>query len=189
MHIGRYNPDFLNNVWKPEVKSRHLNMSGLNLFIQQNATQLYASIDKTKEYEPIENEPNLLLMEIANGTLEGTSSLSVEYNPTTGETSFDWNPKCYTNGQSTDTAYGVVIAKPLLESYGRNGNWQPALIMYGPTQFAGQPTRGGLGTGKGILTLPEGLDATNLSAFLFFFKVVTNGTNIRSPSLSTQVTT
>jgi hypothetical protein len=194
MHIGRFNPDFLDDIWKPEVKARHLNMSALNLFVQQNATQLYASIDKTLEYDPITNSPNLLLMEMSQGILEGTSSFSAEYNPGTGQIDFTWNPDHFRDGSDSDYVYAVVIAKPLLESYGRNGNWQPALTMYGPIMLANfYPSPPGLpktrGNGSATWNMPPGLDADDLSAFLFFFKVVTtNGTNLRSPSLSTQVT-
>jgi hypothetical protein len=180
MHIGRYNPDFIEDIWKPEVEARHLRMSGLNLFIQQNATQLYASIDKTKEYDPLSNTPDLRKMEISQGILEGTKSFSVTYSA--GTLWWTWNTEHWGNGKDTDDVYGIIIAKPLLESYGRSGNWEPALKMFGPEKIGTRIT------GHATWNIEPDLIADDLTAFIFFFAIVTDGKNIWSPSSSKQVT-
>jgi len=187
MFIARASPTWLESIWGAEVKSRHLRMSGINLLEKANVSNLYGSMDKTLEFDPITNTPDLTKLVVAIGELEGTQSLTCSYNPTTGVVSFVWNKNCYTNGKATDIAYGMVIAKPILNSFGEAGNWEPALRVFGPTQLTGQPTRGGLGTGTGLLSIPQYLYSPDLIGFVFFFTVVEER-NLYSVSISAQST-
>jgi hypothetical protein len=203
MHMGRENPDFLTDIWKPEVKSRALNMSGLNLFCKENITQLYASLDKTLEFYsaeenqiPVEvlptNTIDITQMVVAEGILEGTSLLSATYDTATGYVELTWSPTCLKDGLATDIAAACVIQKPVFESIGRNGNWQPALkLWYFPT-FPRSPLPPGPAKtrtdGSGTLAIATGLDAANLTAFIFFFQQGSIKTLV-SISLSTVVTT
>jgi len=188
MYAGRQNPIiWIEQIWGEECKSRHLRMSGLNLLVKANVSNLYGSMNKNIEFDPITNTPDLTKLVVAIGELEGTQSLTCSYNPTTGVVSFVWNKNCYTNGKATDIAYGMVIAKPILNSFGEAGNWEPALRVFGPTQLTGQPTRGGLGTGTGLLSIPQYLYSPDLIGFVFFFTVVEER-NLYSVSISAQST-
>ena len=188
MHMGRHNPDFIAKIWKTEVEARHLNISGLNLFCKSNITQLYASFDKTLEFDPITNSPDITKLIIATGILEGTSELTATYDTATGNVVFTWNPEHYANGADTDYAFFVVVKKPLLESYGRWGNWQPALAMY----YFAFPAPPALPTsrveGTSTRTIDPGLDAANLTAFAFFLTTAQDPRLI-SISASSVVTT
>jgi hypothetical protein len=188
MHMGRHNTEFIDFVWNTEVKARHLQMGGLNLMAKENITQLYGSIDKNLEFDPVTNSPDITKMIMSTGILEGTSSLSATYNPTTGIAALTWDTDHYTNGADTDYAGFIIVKKPLLESYGRAGNWQPALAMYFQKYNPppGLPYTRASGTGE--IAIDTGLDPDDLTAFIFFFTVATDKTLI-SISLSSVVTT
>jgi len=167
--------DWIFPIWKLAAQRRHLQMSGLNLLLKDNITTLYASMDKTIEYDPATNKPDLTKLQMSTGELEGTNSLTCTYDTATGLLDFVWDQNCYANGQASDIAKAIILAKPLLDTIGRDGNWEPALMMYGPTGLTNQVTRGGFGTGHGHMTIPAGYDAADLTAFIFFFAITNHG--------------
>jgi hypothetical protein len=190
MNAGRQNFEgFLDLIWGAEARARHLRMSGLNLFIKENATALYASMDKTIEYNPPTNDVDFKVLLMSQGILEGTTDFSCNYNSGLGQLNLTWQNGHWGNGSDTDTVQVIVLAKPLLQSFGRMGSWMPALKLFGPlTPTTGFPpvacTRA---VSSGKCMIQPGLTAANLTAFLFFFAVMDYKT-VFSKTLSLQVT-
>lgn len=186
MFMGRHNPTFLHAVWKNEVDARKLDMGALNLFCKSNVTTLYASMDKALEFDPITNSPDLAQLKMAEGILEDTKTFTATYDTATGEMVFTWNADHFTNGLDTDYAMFAVVKKPILEEYGIDKNWEPALAMY----YLGFPTPPALPSsrvdGTDTRDIDPGLAAADLTAFIFFFTAITAPRYI-SKSLSVQV--
>lgn len=172
-------------VWSPLTVSKGLKMSGMNLFVKRNDANLFASMDRTLEYDPVTNTPDLKVLQMSEGELEPTQEITTaEYNTATGILNLAWDITCYGNGLPTDKTYCIIAKKPLLDSYGEFGNWQAALTLFniGEIGVRGEPFM------PIPITLPPGLDAADLTVYLFFFAVIENK-NTWSPSLSIQVTT
>lgn len=184
MHISRDAPTFISDVWKLEANSRKLMMSGQNLIMQANISQLYASFDPTIEFDPVTNTPDLTKLVMSQGILEGATGFGATYDTGTGIVTFEWDPAHYQSGKDDDFVSFVILAKPILESIGRAGNWKPALKIYyfknGDPPPAVAPVRA---DGTGQVTIDTGLDPNDLFGFIFFFQVTALKT-ITSESIS-----
>jgi len=188
MKTGRdHMDDWIHPVWTPEAKDRRLSMSGLNLMTKSNITALLASLDKTTEfYSPEENQIpvetlptntiDLTKMQVATGELEGTGAFTCTYATGTGILAFTWDATIFGNGKDTDTAHAIIIAKPIFNSIGRNGAWQPAMQMW-TMDIYHHPADATRVDGDGTGEIPIGLDPTLLTAFIFFSQVTFSKTN------------
>jgi hypothetical protein len=194
MFMSRNNPEFIQTVWKSEVKKRDLNMSGNNLLTKANIATLYASMDRDAEFDPITNTPDLTKLVMSMGTLEPTKAITAKYATGTGIVTLTWNTDHFMNGADTDAVSCVIVKKPILEEYGEFGNWRPALSMYYiPIVATAYPTPPGSPKsrkdGGGTVTIDSGLTATDLTAFIFFFQSRLDLTHDeQSGSVSVQVT-
>jgi hypothetical protein len=198
MKTGRdHMDDWIHPVWTPEAKARHLLMSGLNLMVKSNLTALLASMDKATEfYSPAENQIpvealptntiDLKQMQVATGELEGTQSFTCTYATGTGIVLFTWNATIFGNGLDTDSVWAIILAKPVFNSIGRNGAWQPALQAY-PLRVAHEMTDATRVDAHGGGAIPAGLTPADLTAFIFFSQVTFSKTN-HSDSKSAVVT-
>jgi len=183
--------DWIYPIWTEAAKKRHLQMSGMNLLLKTNITNLYASFDKALEYDPITNSPDLTKLQLSIGDLEGTQSLTCTYKTDTGITDFSWNGQIFSNGNISDDVYGIILAKPLLQSIGREGNWEPQLTMYGPHRLTtpGVPPHPSTRQdGTGYTVIPADLDVADLTAALFFCQLAPNGKNEYSSTRASNVT-
>jgi len=162
------NMDWIHVAWTPETIRKHQPMQGINAFLKKNLVNFYASLpNKDQEYDPITNAPNLLTLRVADGPLEPTPEIKkAEYDTGSGELDINWDTSVTYNGNAGDTAYGLVLALPLLDSYGRYGNWQPALSI----QFFG--TIGVRSMPTSPIQLDPGLDPDNLYFFVFFYSEI-----------------
>jgi hypothetical protein len=144
-------------------------MSGCNAFVKLNANRLLNSMDKTLEYEPDTNCPDLSVIYVSDGDLESTVSLAATYDTATGDLVSTWDTSCYTNGAETDYAWLIVFKKPILDfGTAGDGSWLPTLSMYGPYQAEPPSPAADRNDGTETWTLPTGLDADNLTAYIFF---------------------
>lgn len=166
-YISRINLEtFINVIWDKFVNQHQYKMTGSNAFMKANAANLFASMPHIdQEFDPTTNSPDLKVIKVSDGDLEPTSNIiAATYNTGTGVLGLTWNTTCYTNGQASDQAWIIALRKPILDSWGRWGNWMPALFMYGPTQssLSNRVNSGG------SITLPTGLTAADLTAYLYF---------------------
>lgn len=175
---------WIHQVWNPLSEDKGMIMTGINLFLHQNVNTFYASMDRTLEYDPVTNFPNLKVLKVSDGELEPTTVVNgllktyPEYDPGTGELTLGWSTKCYKNGSADDKAWIIVAAQPLLHSYGVEGNWQAALTI--PIIDISHTRGDGL---PGVtLTMATGLTPANLYVYVFFSKEL-----IFSPSQSSHV--
>jgi len=179
-YLGRMNLVKWIDVIFEDYIMRHgiTNLSGLNLMVKENASLLWNSIpNKDQEYNETTNAPDLKVMQVSKGDLEALTSFeAATYNPGTGVLSLTWGNTHFTNGLDTDKVYCMVAKKPILNT----ATWKPTLFMYTPTDTT--KTRV---DGSGTVTLPAGLTAADLVAFIFA-KDVAN-TYGYSASLSRQV--
>jgi hypothetical protein len=166
-HIGRMNlTNWMDPVWG-DYNLRHgvTNLTAMNQFIRNNASRLYYSLpNRDQEYNSTTNAPDLTKMLVSKGDLESTPIMTAVYTSGTGALEITFSSTCYTNGLPTDLSYAMVAKKPILESTGVTGTWAPKLFCY-------PPSRGDSKTrtdGKITLTLPTGLTAADLTAYLFF---------------------
>lgn len=155
-------------IWGDFVKRRALTMTAINAFVFRNAARLYGSIpDRTLEFDPATNAPDLLQMLVSDGDLEPTSEVvSAVYTALTGTLVVTFKPEIYENGLGTDIVFVVVAKKPLLESVGEVGTWYPSLYLY--------PFNTGKPRVDGVVTvmLPMGLPDADLIAYVFFADVL-----------------
>lgn len=167
-YVARTNlSNFINIIWYDYVQKHALVMTPSNAFVQKSAALLYYSMPNIdQEFVVGANEPDLKVIKMSDGDLEGTPILTAVYVPGTGVLTVTWDKTCYTNGLPTDLTWIVVAKKPILESVGRNGTWMPKLFMYGPYN---PPA---LGTTRAaevaVYPLPIGLTIADLTVYLFF---------------------
>lgn len=169
-YISRMNlENYIYAVWEPWCKKLGLIMSGTNALIKENASALLESMtNKAAEYDPATNTPDLKVLNMARGDLEPTPELTtIVYDPADGGVTGTWNKTIKSNGADSDIAHLVFLRKPLLESYGRYGTWEPALILHYPAILVEINRDDGAGADFGNI-LPVGLDADDLTAFIFF---------------------
>lgn len=192
-YIGRYKMStWIYPIWEALVTKRDWTMTGINAFVRRNAALLLTTMDRTAEFiqdsaDPNYNAPDLAKMLVSDGDLEPTAEITAAtYDTATGDLVVTWDPSVFTNGSDTDYAFLMVAKKPILESVGRDGTWYPALFMYGPfhTELPGVPEVRADGTMT--YTMPVGLDAADLTAFVFFRDV--EDVIGYSPSLGLQAT-
>jgi hypothetical protein len=171
-YLGKMNMEnLIFPVWDQYRKKHKKPLSGMNLFMKANVKRLFFSMPHTdQEFDETTNSPDLTQLLISNGELESTPITSATYAPDTGYLTLHWSNVCYKNGNQTDIPYAAVLKKPILESYGYpDGTWQPALYLYGPMLPKDQETLNlSRHSESAIFTLPPGLTATDLTAFLFF---------------------
>jgi hypothetical protein len=169
-YVARMNlSTFIYLIWEPFVQKHQFLMTGSNMFIKRNSANMLNSMpDKTAEFDPATNSPDLLVLQMSDGDMESTEEFtSAVYNTANGNLTVAWNTGKYTNGADSDLAYLVILKKPIVESYGVSGTWEPALYLYGPFQPAGTLRSDGVGATIPAL-LPIGLTAADLTAFVFF---------------------
>jgi len=163
---------FTSVIWNPLAKNKRDPMSGANLFVKKNAARLFHSMPHTdQEFDPDTNSPDLTTITMSDGTLENTPILTATYDAASGELAITWNKTCYTNGNQDDYVYIAALKKPLLNSYEYpDGEWEPAIHLYGPEWVGGEPPAvpKERKDESASITLPTGLDADDLTAFLFF---------------------
>jgi hypothetical protein len=190
-YIGRTNlQTFIFPIWERLCKLLHWKMSGANALIKLNANRLLNSMpDKTTEFEPDTNSPDLKEIYVSDGDLEGTNSLTAVYDTATGDLVLTWDTSIFKNGLATDYPWFVVFKKPIID-YGTDGDgsWLPTLFMYGPWQAEPPAVPAQRDDGTETWTLPDGLDADDLTAFIFFVDGAPPGTIGWSRSQSCQVT-
>ena len=158
-------------VWERLARRKHLSKSGVNLFVKANARTLFTSMPHIdQEFDPTTNSPDIKKILMSDGILEPINTIvGGHYDTANGKVSVQWNSTCFTNGQPDDYAYIVVLKRPILEGYGPDGNWKPALFMYGEAKLPEPPaTPRERQNGDMDITIPIGLQATDLVAFLFF---------------------
>jgi len=165
-YIGRSNlQSWIDIVWG-DYNTRHPNhkhpVTNMNLFVKQNAGRLLASMpNKAAKYNAASNAPDLTQMLVSYGDLEATSAISsAAYTTGTGALVISFASAAYTNGLPTDLAYAMVAKKPILEA----GTYKATLFIYPPSR-GDNKTRT---DGEITLTLPTGLTASDLIAYVFF---------------------
>lgn len=187
-YVARFNlTSWIRPVWEELVTKRGWTMTGTNAFVRRNAATFFSSMLRTAEYVVGLNEPDLEDLLVSDGDLEGTTAGGATYVPGTGVLTVTWTASVFTNGAADDQAQVIVLKKPLLESVGRDGTWYPALFAYpfipAPPSPAFPAERS---AGTVDVTLPTGLAAADLVAYVFFRDAA--GTIGYSPSLARQVT-
>jgi hypothetical protein len=162
--IGRINLSTWIDVIYSDYLTRHgrTDITGLNLFIKQNAAILYASMsNKAAIWNESTNKMDLLQMLVSKGDLEPVPSItSAVYTTGTGALVIAFDTSFYTNGLATDLAYVMIAKKPILNVV----NWEGSLYMFGPTR-GNTKTRA---DGTVTVTLEAGMTATDLTAYVFF---------------------
>jgi len=179
-HIGRMNLTLLiDNIWTDYCIRHNIhNMTGLNLFVKSNQSNLFNSIpNKSSVWVEASNAAILTNLKVSKGDLESTPILTAVYTGTTLVVTFA--ATCYTNGAGTDLVYVACAKKPQLNVL----SWEPLLFLYPPSRGNSKTRTDATVT----LTLPAGLTASDLTAFLFFKDAA--GTIGFSDSTALQVTT
>lgn len=174
-YIARMNlSTWIYPVWEALCTKRAWVMTGTNAFVRRNAATLLTSMDRDTEYDET-NQPDLTKMLISDGDLEPAAGLlTATYDPALGTLTVTWDPTVYTNGADTDIAFVMVAAKypdthTALESIGDEGTWAPKLYMYGTALVPEPPAVPKIRVDATYdLTLPMGLTADDLTAYLFF---------------------
>lgn len=162
--------NWIHLVWEQFCERKLLKMSGSNLWIKLNSSRFLNSMPhKEQEYNPATNAPDMLTLKTAWGDLEQSTLASALYDKNTGDLGVTWTTGITGNGKATDKVYLIIMKLPLIDTIGRDGNWLPALSMYGPLEIAGK-TRS---NGSGSVTIPEGLENEDLTAY-FFLRDATN---------------
>lgn len=170
-HIARMNLSvWIYPIWERLVTKRGWTMTGTNAFVKRNAATLLNTMDRDLEFLPATNAPDLAEMLVSDGDLEGPAEiLTATYNTATGDLIVTWTPDTFTNGAEDDVCHLIVAKKPILESVGRDGTWYPELYLY-PLMATPPPPGVAAERTDGTVTaaLPTGLDAADLTVFLFF---------------------
>ena len=162
-YVGRMNlTTWMDLIWQDYCNRHTLALSGYNLFMKNNIAALFASMSsKTIIWNETSNKLNLLLMKVSKGDLEGATEITTAiYTTGTGALVLTFPSAVFGNGLATDLVYGMVAKKAILDTT----TWEPKLFVF-------PPTRGNTKTRTDAtitLTLPAGLSATDLTAYLFF---------------------
>jgi len=163
--LGRVNlVNWINIVWK-DYNDRHPGanpITNMNQMVKANASPLYFSLpDRAIKYNESTNTIDLTKFLASKGDLEPAPSITTAiYNTETGALIITFPENHITNGAGTDLVYAIVLKKPVLDIT----TWKPTLFLFGPTR-GNTKTRA---DGTVTVTLPEGLTATSLYAYIFF---------------------
>lgn len=176
-YIARMNlTNWIHAIWEWYVDSHNKGITGTNQLVKENARNLYNSMATNTKFTAA-NLPNYLLMQVSTGDLEPAPSLtSAVY--AAGTVTFTWDTSTYGNGAVDDEAYAAVYRIPTASEI---ADYKPYGWLYTPA-FTGAPVL--RNTGTGTVTIPAGLLAANLVAYVFFVDSCAN----YSPSVSVQVT-
>lgn len=160
-------------VWAELVAKRGWTMNALDAFVKRNASRLLNSMpDKAAEFDASTNAPDLSEMLMADGDLEPATldgAPASTYDPGTGAVTINFNGDVFENGDGTDVCQVVIAKKPLLESVGRDGTWYPALFLYPHLPAPLPPAIANVRSDEQVnITIPPGLTASDLTAYLFF---------------------
>lgn len=197
-YIARFGSNltvWIRPVWEALCDKRGWTMTGANAFIRRNAAILFASMENpAAEYKPTMpaiNAPDLTKMLVSDGDLEPAAVLETAvYNPETGALGLHWSSATFTNGSPDDIVNVIVAKKPLLEMEDEPDmtlwNWAPKLFIYPFLPAPPAPAVPATRADEGVeVMLPTGLDAANLTAYLFFRDA--EGHIGYSPSVGSQV--
>lgn len=162
--VGRLNlANWIDLIYSDYI-TRHgiTGLTGLNLFIKQNAAILFASLtNKALIWDEATNKMDLLQMKVSKGDLEEPQPItSAVYTTGSGALVITHPITFFGNGLATDVAYAMVAKKDILNVV----NWEGALFLF-PPSVGDATTRGDVAI---TLTLPAGLTATDLTAYLFY---------------------
>jgi len=162
-YVGRMNlVSWMDPIWQDYCNRHSLGLSGMNLFMKNNIAALFASMtNKAIIWNETSNKLNLLLLKCSKGDLEGTSEITTAvYTTGTGACVLTFPSTIFGNGLATDLVYAMVAKKAILDVT----TWEPKLFVF-------PPSRGNTKTRSDAtvtLTLPAGLTATDLTAYVFF---------------------
>jgi len=131
----------LSNLLQPYWDQYYPSMSGFNAFISQNydLADAVGAIDKTA------------IMSL--GTLEGLTTVTVEYNTGTGAVDFSWDGTIQGNGLATDNIFCVVMDETTQDF-----------------KYAGDPGAFTRVDNGANFTIETGLTATNLIGWVFAYR-------------------
>lgn len=164
--IGKNNlSSLIYPVWEKLCKKRKLKMTGTNFYVKRNAARLFASIPNAdEEYDADTNFPDMLEMLIADGDLAPTPLWNSTYDPVTGVLKVEWQTDLVKNQKETDIAYVMAYIRPVVDD-----EWYPNGHLYGKAELPTppEPVRDRNDASMEI-TIDTGLDATKMSAYLFF---------------------
>ena len=152
-------------VWHDYLlKHPGLKLSEMNAFTKENIARFFASMpNKNGEYVAATNAPLLTSLKVSKGDLEPVQTiLTAVYTTGTGALVFTWATGIFENGLATDKIFWAVAKKPILESDGVAGTFNPSLYLYGMADAGSTRT-----TGTDTVTLPTGLTATDLTLYVF----------------------
>lgn len=182
-YIGRLNlTAWIIPIWQTYATKHNLKESGLNVFVRKNLATLLGTMDRAAEYTVPANAPDLAEMLVSEGDLEPISVFtSAIYTTGTGVLALAWEKEVFGNGLLTDKVYAMIARKPILQGIGYTGSWEPALHMYGPIDTTKTRT-----DEAATVTLPAGLTAADLTAYLFCLDAA--GTIGYGRSVAVQVT-
>jgi len=136
-----------------------LQMTGHNLFVRVSAKRLYDSLPTPDTVYNMDNLPDYSKMFVSVGRLEPVSAiLKMEYTTATGNLRVEWSGDVFADGKPGDRLHVMVYRKTQVED-----------LYYRPFGFLYTPAPGGTrGEGSTDKTLPTGLDAADLTGFVFF---------------------
>jgi len=182
-YIGRRNLETWIDVIFKDYITRHsiTNRTPLNWMIHENGSRLFESMPHTdQEYDAATNAPDLTQLKASVGDLEPDAGIATAvYTTGTGALVITFDGKHFTNGLDTDLVWAMVAKKPILEN---TTTWKPKLFLYGPTRGNNKTRVDATVT----VTLPIGLTATDLVAYIFFSDAA--GTIGYSDSVAKEVT-
>lgn len=163
-YVGRMNLlAWIDLIWT-DYCTRHniTNRTGMNLFMQNNISALYNSLsNKSAIWNETSNKMSLLQLKVSKGDLEGTTEITTAvYTTGTGATVITFPTAIFGNGLATDLVYAMVAKKAILNVL----TWDPVLFVFPPSRGNSKTRTDGTVT----LTLPAGLTATELTAYVFF---------------------
>jgi len=141
------------------------------MMIKRSAAILFASMtDSGAEFDEATNTIDLTQMAVSDGELEAAAAIvTAQYTVATGDLNITWDPTTFTNGKPTDMAFILVVKRPLLQSAGVAGTWYPDLFMYGSAIPVAPPGIQKIRSDTWMtITIPAGLTAADLTAYIFF---------------------
>lgn len=155
----------LNPIWL-DYLARHpgMRLSAMNAFVKTNIASFFASMpSRGLEYIAATNAPLLTALKVSKGDLEPIENIATAiYTTGTGALVVTYGDGIYENGLATDKIWWAVAKKPILDSVGIAGTWEPSLYLYGMAQSNVTRT-----TKEVTIALPKGLTATDLTVYIF----------------------
>ena len=149
--LGRMNKgNMILPVWERLAKMRNYALTGINLFVKTSAGLLWHSIpDPSIEYDITTNKPDLDLMKVSDGDLEGTTTITdVRYATATGILTVTFDSTIYKNGKDDDDVYVMAYREPIVDA-----TWRANGYLYG-NAITSLATRT---AGTASITLPLGI--------------------------------